>query len=147
MKTIFLMLVCSIEICGALYAATPPVSVKKAFEAKFTTATNVKWGKEGTTEWEATFSFEGDKLSANFAEDGKWLETESAIKSKAVPSSVTKAIQTDFPGYKTIERQSIEKPDSKEFIYEIHIKKDKEVVKLQYSTDGKQLTKSVKTEK
>ena len=32
------------------FAMTPRANVQKAFEAKFKTASNLKWGKEGKTE-------------------------------------------------------------------------------------------------
>lgn len=133
------MLVCSIEICGALYAATPPVSVKKAFEAKFTTATNVKWGKEGTTEWEATFSFEGDKLSANFAEDGKWLETERQIIITDLPKPVGDSIKTKFPGW-TITVADKTETAKHGLIYEADIKKGKAKKEVAFKEDGISVT-------
>ena len=72
MKKILLVAIMVVLVQNISFAMTPPANVQKAFEAKFKTATNLKWGKEGKTEQEATFCYEGNKLSANFAENGGW---------------------------------------------------------------------------
>ena len=55
--------------CSCSFAMTPPKVVKDAFDKKFPNATKVTWGKEAAKEWEAEFTFEGSKISANFYQD------------------------------------------------------------------------------
>ena len=135
MKMLSLIIVCSIVIFGTLYAVTPPVSVTKAFESKFKTSTNVKWGKEGKTEWEATFSFEGNRLSANFAEDGKWLETEKQIKITDLPKLVGEAINSQYPGWTIIEADRTETAKHGT-IYEADLKKGAAKKEVAFKEDG-----------
>ena len=79
---------------------TPAAAVTKTFNTKFPKATNVKWSKEKPTEWEAEFTFNGEKVSANFAViDGAWLETEEAIKVSTLPKAVTDAITAKFKNW------------------------------------------------
>ncbi len=101
---------------------TPAANIQKAFETKFKTATNVKWGKEGKTEWEATFSYEGNKLSANFAENGAWLETEKQIKITDLPKAVSAAIKTKYSDW-TITKADKTDTSKHGKIYEADLKK------------------------
>ena len=79
-------------ITGSLFAGNPPAVVQKAFEQKFPKVTKVSWGKENEKEWEAAFTLNGSKLSANFLNDGTWAETERKITVADFPKSVSDAI-------------------------------------------------------
>ncbi len=112
-----------------------PTAVTSAFNKKFPTATKVKWGKEGAKEWEAEFTFEGNHLSANFAEDGKWLETEKEIKVTDLPKAVTAAINSKYPGYTITEADKTETAKHGT-IYEADLKKEKEKKEVAFKEDG-----------
>ena len=58
-KSIILSIIGILVISAVAFAAKPPVKVTKAFAAKFSNATNVRWGKENATEWEAGFTLGG----------------------------------------------------------------------------------------
>jgi hypothetical protein len=79
MKKLLLIILSATLICNYVFSVTPPEVVKKAFDKKFPASSDVTWSKENVKEWEAEFTFEGNKLSANFAVDGTWIETEQAI--------------------------------------------------------------------
>ncbi|MEI7522912.1 MAG: PepSY-like domain-containing protein [Mariniphaga sp.] len=134
MGKVFLTLIIIVFISNA-FAITPPENVSKAFLAKFKTATNVKWGKEGAKEWEATFSYEGDKLSANFAADGKWLETELQIPISGLPKPVNEAIKSQYPGWTITEADKTETLKHGT-IYEADLKKGGAKKEVAFKEDG-----------
>ncbi len=92
--------------CTASAKSTPPEAVLKAFQQKFSGATDVEWEKESKTEWEAEFKLKGASMSANFANDGQWLETETEIALTELPAPVQAALK----GKKVKETARIEKP-------------------------------------
>ena len=112
------------------FAINPPAAVQKAFAQKFAKATEIKWGKENSNEYEADFVLEGINMSANFATDGTWLETETTIPVSQLPAGVTAAIAKQYPNSTVIEADKIESA-GKVTLYETEIKtgtKKKEVV-------------------
>ncbi len=115
--------------------SNPPPAVLKAFEQKFPKATEVKWGKENATEYEAEFDLGDTEMSANFSPDGTWLETETEISVDHLPAKVSEAIARQYPDWQMTGASHVEKPNAKS-VYEVNIKsgmKKKEVV---LSEDG-----------
>lgn len=120
-------------LCICLFAATPPVAVQKTFDQMFAKSITIKWAKENSKEWEAEFLQEGIKVSANFLNDGTWVETEREIEISQLPSLVSASILKNNPDYKIANAYKIES-NSKPLKYEADIKcgnRKKEVVVLQ----------------
>ncbi len=97
--------------------ADVPQAVRTAFAQKFPGATVEKWTKEDTA-FEAEFDGANDQeMSANFAADGAWLETETEIAFAELPASVRTAVQ----GQKVKEAARIERAGGTT-VYEVEVK-------------------------
>jgi hypothetical protein len=116
-----------------------PAKVKTAFSQKFSKATDVKWGKEGKTEWEAEFKLDGKAYSANFDTKGAWLETEYAITASEIPAVVKTTIDKDYAGYKMKESEISETTKGK--VYEFELIKGKNKVEVAFDMNGKKIRK------
>ena len=90
----FVILVLS-QACGQKKI---PDNVIAAFNSKFVNATKVKWDKENNKEWEAEFKLNGKTYSANFSNEGQWLETEYEIENFNIPKKVQETLNT-FKGF------------------------------------------------
>lgn len=102
---------------------TPPAAVLKGFSEKFPKATEVKWGMETKTEYEADFKVDGKSMSANFKDDGTWVVTESAVAQKDLPGGIMEYINKNIPGAVIKETAKLEMPGGK-VNYEVEIKGD-----------------------
>ncbi len=123
--------------------ADVPTAVKSAFTKLFPSATGVKWSKEGAAEFEAEFKINAIKGSSNFDPAGKWLGTETEIKSTDLPPAVTATIASEFVGYTIGETEKAETPD-KGMFYEVEMKKGASKVEAQITADGKLINKKEK---
>jgi len=118
-----------------LQSSTPPETVLKAFKQKFPDATNVKWGKESKTEWEASFVLDNVGASANFSASGDWLETEIEIPVTKIPDAIVSAIQQADKDCKIVGAAMIENSKS-ETIYEADVKSGLKKKEVFYKPDG-----------
>lgn len=118
-----------------------PAAVLSAFKAKFPNATKTTWELENTNEYEAGFKINGEEVSANFDNTGKWLETETEIKVSALPAAVQAALAKDFAGFKIEEASRIESAKDGN-CYEAEIEKGEETFDVLFTPDGKMLSKT-----
>lgn len=112
-----------------------PDTVKSSFYSKFPSAENVKWGKETKTVYEAEFKLNDVNMSANFSEEGEWLETETEIQVTSLPQVVTDAVNRDYKDAKITGASKIERPDNK-IIYEADIKYNHHKKEVLYDEQG-----------
>lgn len=122
-------------IAGCSAKVTPPNAVLTAFKQKFPTATKITWGKESEHEFEAEFTENGIEHSANFSEDGKWLETETGSDFNAFPEAVKASFNAQHAGAKQNEVAKIEKANGT-VVYEIEIKENGKTIDCLYHADG-----------
>ncbi|HEX7585947.1 MAG TPA: PepSY-like domain-containing protein [Prolixibacteraceae bacterium] len=135
MKTTILVLSFLVFSLVASAQKTPPAIVLKAFGQKFQKAEKVKWDMEEAKEWEAEFTLSGKATSASFDLAGKWLESETEIKSSELPAAVKISIEKQYAGAKMRETALIETPDFNG--YEITLKVKGKNVEIQATKDGK----------
>lgn len=104
-------------------------NAKEAFTQKFPNAENVSWDKENNNEWEAEFKMNGLEYSANYSENGDWLETESEIATNEVPNIVSQAVASKYPEAKINKVFKVERKDGISYEYEFKMNgKTQEVV-------------------
>jgi hypothetical protein len=130
-----MMILAIVFIYSCSFASTPPKVVSDAFAKKFPTATKVSWGKEGPKEWEAEFTLNGEKISANFGQDGTWLETEQEIKASSLPAAVLANVKMKYSDWKIAEADKTETA-KQGIIYEVDLKKGLKSKSLAFKADG-----------
>lgn len=144
--TTSLLAVCGFALvfsaCGQ--SAKAPEAVTSAFAEKFVDAKKVEWESEEAGEWEAEFKMNGKEYSANFSDDGEWMETEFEVKVKDLPEAVRATITAEFAAHKIEESELSETPEGK--AYEVALEKGEETIEVMIAADGKVLKKEVKKE-
>ena len=120
-----------------------PAPMKTAFAKAFPKATGVKWSKESAAEFEAEFKVDGKEMASNFDQSGKWIVTETEIKSSELPAAVTASLGKELPGYKIDESEKVETADKGTY-YEVVMKKGKSIMEVEISGDGKVMKKEEK---
>jgi hypothetical protein len=121
-----------------------PGPVKSAFLQKFSTATNVKWGKENEKEWEAEFQIDGKKYSANFDNAGNWIETEYQISINEIPAAVKATLDNESAGAKIKMSEVTETKEGK--AYEFVVSKDENETELVIDNSGNIIKKEQRKE-
>lgn len=112
-----------------------PQKVKDAFAAKFPNATHVNWGKENAKEFEAEFTQNSVQISANFAMDGSWVETETVVNANTLPPAIPAAIRSKYPNATVSRWEKVEKPGST--YYETVVKVNNKKKEVEVSPEGK----------
>ena len=130
-----ILVVIALLVATISFATEAPKAVQQAFAKKFPTAKSVKWEKENAKEYEASFTLDGAKCSANFNIEGTWLETETEIKITDLPTAVSTAIKTKYANWE-IEAASKIETSSSEVKYEADIKKEKTKKEVLLKADG-----------
>lgn len=133
-----MMILAIVMINSCAFASTPPKAVSDAFMKKFPAATKVSWGKEGPKEWEAEFTLNGEKISANFGLDGSWVETELEIKAVNLPKAVAASIKMQHSDWKIAEADKTETAKHGT-IYEVDLKKGLKTKSLAFKADGSEV--------
>ncbi len=113
---------------------------RQALEIKFPNAQKVSWEKEDANVWEAEFKMDGEPYSANFTENGDWVETEIEIEANEVPMAVSNSMKTK---YAEVEIEEVSKIESdKGTSYEYEFKEGEKTREVVFDPSGK-IIKSV----
>ena len=124
-----------------------PVIVRQTCEAKFPRVRKVEWKLKSDHNYEAEFKRNGVEVAAKFDSNGKWLETETTIARRKLPTDVRAAISKKFGEHKIIETQTVERFDQKLLLYEVHLEDAKEVLKTLFEENGTLVSQSSKPKK
>jgi putative PepSY-like beta-lactamase-inhibitor len=113
-----------------------PESVLNAYKEKYKKLEIKSWYQDGDM-YSAVFDKGENTYKAFFNSDGKWLKTTTKIKEAQVSGAVKKAIKnTEWSDWKMSECYKVETPEYKK-IFELHLKKGKEVKVLSFDPTGK----------
>ncbi len=121
-----------------------PKAVLESFNKNFAGAKVEEWKKEKDG-YEAEFDWNKEDLTANFATDGKLLETEAEIATKALPVAITEYMSKNYSGYKIEEAFKMTNAYGK-VTYETEVEKGKEEFDLIFDSNGGFVEKKVKEE-
>jgi hypothetical protein len=137
-KIIFVAMALVCAYATSFAQGKTPAAVTTAFNQKFPNATKVKWDKENAHEYEASFKWKGETLSANFSDTGEWLETESPITFIQLPEKVKTAFNVAHKGaiVKAVAKIETSKGTTK---FEVEFKQGVKTVELFYTTDGTEI--------
>jgi hypothetical protein len=117
-----------------------PIKVKNVFEKLYPKTSDVKWGKEGHSGYEAGFKKEGKNISVVFDKSGNVKESETSIMITELPKPIAPYIEKKHAGfiitgaYKIID-------DKGKMTFETEITKDKVSKELIFDQDGKNITR------
>jgi hypothetical protein len=126
-------LILAVTACGQSKKEVP-ANVTSAFSAKFSNVSKVKWSMENDSEWEAEFKLNGKECSANFDNEGIWMETEYEVSVKDIPAAVKATLDKESAGYKIEESGITETAEGK--VYEFVISKGETETELLIDSDG-----------
>lgn len=140
------VLITTVAFAQKIQEKDVPAAVVSAFKTKFPTTAKTNWEKENTSEFEAEFKLNGEEVSANFDNTGKWLENETEIKVSALPAAVQNTLSKDFAGFKIEEAAKIESAKQGN-VFEAEIEKGEESYDVLFTADGKVLSKTKLEEK
>ncbi len=131
-----LTLVC---ISFAVFAVhNTPAAVISAFNNKFPGAKEIKWDQENSHEYEAEFTWKGVKHSANFNDEGQWLETESPLSFENLPVQIKDSFHKKY-GEAKVKAVSIIETSGGVKKYEIEVKKTMKSQEYFFKEDGTEI--------
>ena len=125
----------TLGILSSTFAIDVPKAIADAFAKKFPAATNVKWAKENAKEYEAEFKLNGKSISANFLNDGSWVETESEISTAELPAAVANAVKLKYADAVILKIFKIETAIGK-VTYETEFKTGNKKKELVFNAEG-----------
>ncbi len=79
------------------FSINVPDPVYSNFKSKFPDSENIRWTKEGKTDFEVEFIFNDRIMSATFNLNGAWIETSTMIYNEEVPVPCVQSWQSAFP--------------------------------------------------
>ncbi|MCB0596377.1 MAG: PepSY-like domain-containing protein [Lewinellaceae bacterium] len=122
-----------------------PAALKEAFAERFPNAKSVEWEDPEDGVYEVEFKQDKREMTANFGENGDWLETEVEIEQEELPATVKEAIARQFSDLEFDKAETVSSPE-RDLVYEVVFEQDETTVKVTFSPEGEVLDKTVKSE-
>ncbi len=135
MKNLILVFLALI-VSSLAKATTVPDAVKRAFQQKFPTAKKIKWEKENTNEFEASFMLDKKEVSAVYNSEGGLKEIETEISTSELPQAVKDAFNNKYSNVKILEVEKIEMISTNSLLFEIEVKINKKKTDLLFDEKG-----------
>ena len=138
MKSLLLMLVLCIS--GSAFAQdirvqqSIPPAVEKNFKKKFPAAKDVEWHRQGDRVL-ADFDVNRVDHKALYEANGKLLAWKYDVRSGALPAPVTRAIRTQYKGFKVDDAEMITR--GKEIFYQVELDGKPDDLKVVFDKEGK----------
>jgi hypothetical protein len=145
---LFTLLITTNISAQKISADNVPAAVTDAFKAKFSNAMKTSWEIDYDN-YQAGFEAGKASFSASFDKDGKWLKTESYIKSADLPKVVKDFLTKNFNGYKVDAPEKVETPGKSSSVsvdYEMELTKDDLTYQVSVSDKGIMLKHELKKE-
>lgn len=139
MKALLLML--AICLGGSAFAQdirvqhNVPSAVEKSFKKKFPTAKDVEWERHGDR-LHADFDVSRVDHKALYQPNGKLIAWKCDIRPGALPAAVSRAIKTNYKGYRIDDAEKITRDDTIHYQVELDGNPD---LKLVFDKDGKEI--------
>lgn len=124
-----------------------PDNVVNEFNKRYSVAENVVW-HEVEDYWLAEFTVQDREGESKYSKNGDWIRSEIVLRESEMPAEVRSALDTDYPGYRLVEVESVVVPGAFWFEVEIVITEDKEEKQLEvaYNSEGEKLEGKVDEE-
>ncbi|WP_323788947.1 PepSY-like domain-containing protein [Psychroserpens sp.] len=121
--------------CQNAANAQAPEEVKQTFQAKYPGENDPDWHKDSNGNYEANFKIDGIKYRADFAPNGKWIETESSIDKNELPQAIKDVIKAKFSDEDITEIEKVEH-HSKGLFYDVEFKRDGKNKDVEFKPNG-----------
>ena len=135
MKNLIIFVLSFLLCTSTIHATGVPDAVKTAFQKKFPNAKKVKWEKEKTNEYEASFNLDRKEVSVLYLSDGKLIEVETEIFDTELPKPVVESLNKKYPNIKISEVSKIERSDNS-IVYEAELKIGGKKIDLLFDEKG-----------
>jgi hypothetical protein len=150
MKRILLLIVFSVTLSFTIVAqkissSDVPAPVNETFKSKFSIAEKVIWSLD-YDKYKAEFNVSKFEYTATFSQDGKWLKTETFLKSSELPKVIKEKLAKEYgelSDYKIEDPEKVETSDS--VTYEMEVIKGDSTYKMVISENGEIISKEEKT--
>ena len=110
-----------------------PTAVQQAFKAKYASATDIDWKKEGS-QLKASFDMGDDDHEALYTAAGKLVSHSYEISKTQLPAAVRASVKKNFPNHRLDDTDRIEANGAITYKVELNGRPD---VKAIFATDGK----------
>lgn len=119
-------------------ASGVPEAVHKAFVKKYPGENDPDWETDAHGNWESHFKIDGEKYRADYAPDGRWIETENSIKKDNLPDAIKDAIKRKYSDLEITEVEHVTSA-AKGVFYDVEFKQKGKNKDVEFRADGSEL--------